>query len=710
MAISNSLAAAAASSAELTTPSLRAAIHSDQGVSQRVSQVAQHIFGEFHVHVDLETSDIHIIHSSQASNPEVVRRVNQLATTCLSNEEIVRKEKLVSGGQEKIEQLQPRIDSLNAQIDKMSRTIASLEKELADCEAAIAEKMSKNKLSKLISKGNEAEVKELIDKKNDLEARKSGWVGQKKELETERDAHINMKQELEKGMDRAQQAVRPTQQTTQFRQKLQEKLLEAGEGYQALGCIEHEGRAIVETPQGRYDFGLSPAALKMTIAVSLVTEDVAKDRIIRLHTSTPDASSLATHDFYHISPQSSEASLVHKHGTPFASGGKGDVYRAFEFLSKQVRVLKEIKDPDEDSIEEMQTEYTLSCAANPDNMRPGLAHKPHACFDLRREEFGGIGLIFDLHNRGDISKQLGKLTVQDQAKGLLSIFNANSSLSANNLLHLDIKPENVFLHESPEGLSMVVADFDGMWRLDQSTKDFVGTLRDENVPDGSPNSRTNAHVDHLIMLKKKICDFEQECNKAKGYGQLTKKMQDKLEDLIASYKVTATCVQNWGAAYTALQIVTGTYSADFNDRDALLNSLKEKIKACEKDSDEQKFLIGVMGVVAPILRAPLPTIYEETGRITDRNMTTADEALRDIRTHVQHLGIIDEHAPSVLSSTAAGVSSAAAAASAPNAVSSANSSRRMSVRYDASVVNNTSTARRNTSPPLRSRDTDTIQQ
>ena len=455
----------------------------------------------------------------------------------------------------------------------------------------------------------------------------------------------------------------------------------------------------------------------MMIAVSLVTDEVAKDRIIRLHTSTaPDASSLATHDFYQISPQSSEASLIHKHGTPFASGGKGDVYKAFELLSKQVRVLKEIKDPDEDSIDDMQTEYTMSCAANPDNMRPGLAHKPHVCFDLRREEFGGIGLIFDLHNRGDISKQLGKLTVQDQAKGLLSLFNANRSLSANHLLHLDIKPENVFLHEGPDGLSMVVADFDGMWNLDQSTNDFISMLNAVTVPDGSPNSRTNVHVDHLIALKRKICELNNQCkNGGEVSNEQMGRMQTQLKDLIDSYKVTATCIQNWGTAYTALQIVTGKYSAHFNDRDVLLNILKEKIKASEQDSAEQKFLIGVMSVVSPILRAPLPTIDDETGKITDRNITTPDEVLQHIRTHVQQLGITDDSAPSVLSSTAAedrSPAAAAAASSDPSAASGAKSSRRMSVRYDASAVSSASTARprRNTSPPLRKRDDDAIQQ
>lgn len=208
MAISNSMAAAAAaSSVESTTPSLRAATHSDQVVSQ----VAQHIFGEFHVHIDPETSDVHVIHASQVANPEVARHVSQLANACLSDEQIARKEKLVSGGQQKIEQLQPKIDSLNAKIEKISQTIASLEKELAECEAAIAEKSSKNKLLKLVSKSNEAEVKELTDKKNDLQARKSGWVEKKNALLEEVDGLITFKRGLEEGRDKAHQAVRPTQ-------------------------------------------------------------------------------------------------------------------------------------------------------------------------------------------------------------------------------------------------------------------------------------------------------------------------------------------------------------------------------------------------------------------------------------------------------------------------------------------------------------------
>lgn len=671
MAISNSMAAAAAAAA--TSPMDSATL---SRTDHAVSQVAQHIFGEFHVHFNPDTSDVHIVHASQVANVALASQVSHLAQACLSHEQVHHKQQLASGGEQKIRDLDPKIQKMERQIQEIGKTIAGLEKEIADCDVALAQKPSKTKSA------------ELQNKKTELEERKSRWGEEKTKLLREKDGLVAIKKQLEEGVGKANQALRQNSQITHFHQNLQEKLVEAGARYEALGCIEQDGKVVIVTEQGRYDVGLSPAALKMMIAVSLITEDVAKDRIIRVHTSAPGTTDLDTHDFYQISQSdSSAAQLVHKHGTSFGSGGKGSVYKTFEFLSKEVRILKVMRD---NTPEEMKLEYTMSCVVNPDNMRPGLAHKPHACFELSRDGFGGVGLIFDLYNKGDICNHLPKLTPQDQARGILAIFEANQSLSARQLLHHDIKPENVFLHEGSGGLEMVVADFDGVWKLGLSPGDLIELFDEKPVPEASPNSRTGEQTDRLIELKRKTCDLYDACQEAGIDPGERKQMEKNLSNLVESYKVTATCVQNWGAAYTALQVITGTYSQSCEKDLGKLLAILESKRVRSSSPEEKKFLLQVQGVLMSILNAPLPTIDERTGKITDKHVHTPDEALKFIKTHAQaFLGVEDTSA------------AAAAAAASPESSAEGKRTRRMSVSDAVPFAATASIrgARRNSSPP-----------
>lgn len=480
------------------------------------------------------------------------------------------------------------------------------------------------------------------------------------------------KEALETGSKQAQSAITTSHQITNFRQNLQTKLAEAEDKYHDLGFSERDGKVGVTTAQGYYNLGLSPAAFKMMLAVSLITNDVAKDRIIRVHTPKDEAT-LDTHDFYQITGDS--AALVHKHGAPFAIGGKGKIFEALDLVSQEVRILKEMKNPDdEDAPEEVKIEYDMSCAANPDNMRPGLNHKPHACFDLRREGFGGIGLLFDLHNQGDLSKNLSKLTVQDQAQGLLSLFSANQSLSADGLLHLDIKPENVFVHAGTDTIHMVVADFDGLWNLHISADEFVERIIQKNVPENSSNSVTAGQIDHLEALGQEIEKLHKELQSAEPGSEAASVLEQKLNNLIGSYNTTATCAQSWGVAYAALQMLSRQFSKTFKEQDVLVGVLNEKIEQCQ-DRAEKQFLQHALSIIEPILRAPQPEIDKESGKIKTTTITP-EKALQDIQALVGAFmtGTFEsELAPQAAASSAAASSPASLPAA---AASSATSSTR----------------------------------
>lgn len=435
--------------------------------------------------------------------------------------------------------------------------------------------------------------------------------------------------------------------------------------------VDQNGKLILWSPTaGEYNLGISKDSLKELVRVSMLTSDVGQDRII----SVFENGNKGTHDFYqlHGKDAANPPALLHMHkgddkieykGHQLGRGAEGAVYKAMDMVGKQVRIVKENvnADPNE-RLHNAQTEYNCADRVNHSGTSPGLAQKPVRLFNLQRAGFGGIGLVQRFYEKGSLLGKVVKemnlppdskerITLKEKMNGIEALFKGATNLSAKNLLHLDIKLDNVFVTENNE---MVIADFDQVWDL-QKPEDLIAKIREKRVPNSSPNVLLHEHSKKFDTLGKAMVAKDKEINelnaslkeaKPKAEREIKAKLakaEKELSTLVDSYKKLSEFAHTWSVAYVALQILTGKPQKWADKTPELLKALDDKIKSLgPQDAVEKQYLLQMKVFLEPILNAPCPVTTTAKGELETNKgeILPAKEGVK-LEAHAKNLGNIN---------------------------------------------------------------------
>ena len=146
------------------------------------------------------------------------------------------------------------------------------------------------------------------------------------------------------------------------------------------------------------------------------------------------------------------------------SGQFGDVYKGLNIITQEHVAIKTIKREilkDAKFYELLENEIKVLKACNNENIIK--------LYDIKKTS-NNIYLIIEYCNNGDLSQYLkklgGKVPEKDAIQILKQVFNAFTTLKAENIMHRDFKPQNVLIHNG----KIKVADFGFCKLLGNSTQ------------------------------------------------------------------------------------------------------------------------------------------------------------------------------------------------------------------------------------------------
>jgi len=175
----------------------------------------------------------------------------------------------------------------------------------------------------------------------------------------------------------------------------------------------------------------------------------------------------AIHDPFVIFVQSSvqvpEISVKQMEEMPFASGGFGEVYRAkWQKQSVAVKVHKaSTKQEKEEANIASRCEASLVCRLNHPNIIK--------IFGITSLKSNKLGIVMELADNGSLYGWIGKIEDQTRlATVALGIVDGLDYMHSQNVIHRDIKPNNILMFGRQDSMIPKITDF-GVSKLIQTT-------------------------------------------------------------------------------------------------------------------------------------------------------------------------------------------------------------------------------------------------
>jgi tRNA A-37 threonylcarbamoyl transferase component Bud32 len=139
-------------------------------------------------------------------------------------------------------------------------------------------------------------------------------------------------------------------------------------------------------------------------------------------------------------------------------GGMGEVWRATQLLTKKSVALKFLADDKRDD-PDVRRRFLREARAASAVSHPNVV-QIHDVLELA--EHGGVPVIVMEHLRGEpleARMARGPMDVGELSAVLLRVVSAVGTAHAAGVVHRDLKPDNIFLAETPEGVEVKVLDF-----------------------------------------------------------------------------------------------------------------------------------------------------------------------------------------------------------------------------------------------------------
>lgn len=145
------------------------------------------------------------------------------------------------------------------------------------------------------------------------------------------------------------------------------------------------------------------------------------------------------------------------HSTSIIGRGKMSmVYKAVDMRTNEIIAIKKV------SKKTLNSEYLVNSLLNEISIHTKVNHPNIIKLKDVIRSNNSIYLVLEHANNGnlrDYMKAKGKLSEKEAKNIMLQIIEGMDSLIQSNILHRDVKPENILLHSTKEGTTFKICDF-----------------------------------------------------------------------------------------------------------------------------------------------------------------------------------------------------------------------------------------------------------